>query len=253
MMTVWIRRALVALVMVLIGLVLIVGVEIWLALRHEYLPTDQPLELNRTFGTADNSPFHFVVLGDSTSAGLGVNDAEDAYPTLLARRLAKETGRSVRLTVLGVSGATTQEVLNEQVPQVAALDPDLIFIGIGANDVTHLTPLDDVRSYMRHTLEDLKQMDATIVVAGAPDMRVFAWHQPLRSLAYLRGKQVTAAIEGVARAEDVPVVDLDDETGHFFAEKPETHFSEDGFHPSALGYRRWADAIFPVLIDAVKR
>lgn len=239
--------------MVLIGLLLIVGVEVWLALRRDYLPTDRPLALDRTFGTADGSALRFVVLGDSTSAGLGVRDTANAYPTLLARRLAEETGRSVELTVLGVSGARVRDVLNEQAPEATALDPDLIFIGIGANDVSHLTPLGHIRTYMRLTLEGLEQTGAAIVVAGAPDMRVFAWHQPLRSLAYLRGKQVTAAIEETARSQDIPVVDLDDETGHFFAEEPEMHFSEDRFHPSALGYRRWADAIFPVLIDALKQ
>ena len=35
------------------------------------------------------------------------------------------------------------------------------------------------------------------------------------------------------------------------AAEPETHFSEDEFHPSAVGYGRWADAIYPVLIEAV--
>ena len=237
---------------VLIGLFLVLGIEVWLALRREYLPTDHPLDLNRTFGSSAGSPLRFAVLGDSTSAGLGVLDSADAYPTLLARRLVEETGRSVELNVLGISGATTQDVRDEQVPKAVTMDPDLIFIGIGANDVTHLTSLGDIRTYMRHTLEDLHKTGAVIVVAGAPDMRVFAWHQPLRSLAYLRGKQVTAAIEEVARSAGVPTVDLDDETGHYFAAEPETHFSEDRFHPSALGYERWADAIFPVLIEAWK-
>lgn len=239
--------------MLLVALILILGIEIWLALRREYLPTDQPLDLNRTFGSSEASPLRFVVLGDSTSAGLGVRDGGDAYPSLLARRLAEETGRRVDLTVLGVSGATAQDVLNEQVPEAASLDPDLVFIGIGANDVTHLTPLSHIGAYVRHTLESLKRTEATIVVAGAPDMRVYAWHQPLRTLAYLRGKQVTTTIEEAARSEDVPVVNLDDQTGHFFAEEPEAHFSEDRFHPNALGYRRWADAIFPVLLNALEQ
>lgn len=232
---------------------MVLGVEICLALRRQYLPTDRPLELDRTFGPADGSTLRFVVLGDSTSAGLGVREPDAAYPTLLARRLAREMGRRVELTVLGVSGARVQDLLNEQAAQAAALRPDLVFIGIGANDVTHLTPLHHIRTSMSHTLEKLDHRGTTVVVAGAPDMRVLAWHEPLRSLAYLRGKQVAAAIEKVAQAKNIPVVDLDDETGHFFAEEPETHFSEDGFHPGARGYRRWADAIFPVLMGAMEQ
>lgn len=250
-----IRRALLALGVAVFGLLLVLGVEIWLAVRRDYLPTDQPLELDGTFGMkrAGVSATRLVVLGDSTSVGVGVDDAADAYPTRLAQRLAEETGRLVELSVLGVSGARVDDLLREQAPSAVALDPDVVFIGIGANDVTHLTSLDRIRSEMEQTLQILGQSDATIVVAGAPDMRVSVWHEPLRHLAYLRGKQVTDAIEDVARAQGVAIVELAQETGPFFAEDPEGHFSDDGFHPGALGYRRWADAIFPVLLDAVMR
>ena len=233
------------------GTAAVLGAEVWLALRREYLPTDPPLELAGTFGTADGNPLRFVVLGDSTSAGIGSGGAEFAYPTLLAERLAEDTGKRVELTVLGISGARTADVLADQVPQVAALEPDLVFLGIGANDVTHLTPLDEIQDDMDAILERLAETGADIAVAGAPDMRVYAWHQPLRYITYLRGKQVADAIEEVAHEKNVAVVELAEETGRFFAEEPEAHFSEDEFHPSALGYQRWADAIYPVLRSLV--
>ncbi len=226
---------------------MVVGAEVWLALRREYLPTDPPLQLAGSFGPRDAEPLRFVVLGDSTSAGIGSGGADKAYPTLLAQRLALDTGRRVELTVLGISGARTADVLQDQVPQVAEQDPDLVFVGIGANDVTHLTPLGEVKADMAQILDGVAATGADIAVAGAPDMRVYAWHQPLRYLTYLRGRQVADAIEEVARANDVAVVELAEETGHFFAEEPQEHFSEDEFHPSALGYERWADAIYPVL------
>ncbi|MDP9066899.1 MAG: SGNH/GDSL hydrolase family protein [Actinomycetota bacterium] len=238
--------------LVVLVLALVLGVEVWLALRREYLPTDPPLELRGVFGPAGGAPLNFVVMGDSTSAGIGAGDAEHAYPTLLAERLAEATGRRVRLTVLGVSGARVKDVLNDQLPQLGAVEPDIVFIGIGANDVTHFTDLADIQADMKQILEGVTRLGTEVVVAGAPDMRVAAWLQPLRYLTYLRGKQVAAAIEEVARAQRVPVVELAEETGHFFAEEPAAHFSEDEFHPSALGYQRWADAIFPVLIRTVE-
>ena len=231
---------------------LVLGGEVWLALRRDYLPTDDPLELGGMFGAGGGGALRFVVLGDSTAAGLGAGDPEGAYATVLAQRLAEETGGRVRLHAFGISGARTADVLAEQVPKAVALDPDLVFVGIGANDVTHLTPLSDVRRDMAATVAALRDAGADVVVAGAPDMRALAWHQPLRQIAYLRGLQVTRAIEEVARAEGAAVVELAKETGHFFAEEPATHFSEDEFHPSATGYRRWADAIFPVLAEAAR-
>ncbi len=242
-----IRRLLLLVAALVFGTAAVLGAEVWLALRREYLPTDPPLELAGSFGPGDAEPLNLVVLGDSTSAGIGAGGAADAYPTLLAERLAADTGRRIELSVLGISGARTADVLNEQVSQVAALDPDLVFVGIGANDVTHLTPLDQIKDDMAAILDRLAGTGADIAVAGAPDMRVYAWHQPLRYITYRRGLQVTDAIEEVARSKGVAVVELAEETGHFFAQEPEAHFSEDEFHPSALGYKRWADAIYPVL------
>ena len=235
----------------MIAFALVLGVEIWLALRREYLPTDDPLVLDGVFGGGDARPLRLVVLGDSTAAGIGVDDPADAYPALLARRLAAATGRRVELTALGIAGARVGDVATDQAPAAARLDPDLVFVGIGANDVTHLTSLSDVRSGIETAIEVLREPGAAVVVAGPPDMRVSVWHQPLRQLSYLRGRQVEDAVEDAARAQGVPVVELAEETGPFFAADPERHFSEDGFHPGPLGYERWADAIFPVLLEAV--
>lgn len=224
----------------------------WLALRREYLPTDDPLDLDGVFGAGEGAPLRLVVLGDSTAAGIGVDEAADAYPTLLATRLAEATGRTVELTALGIAGARVADVADEQAPAAARLDPDVVVVAIGANDVTHLTSLGDVRAGMEEALRALTETGASVVVAGAPDMRAPAWHQPLRYLAGFRGRQVTAAIEDAARAEGAAVVALADETGHFFEDDPDAHFSEDEFHPGPLGYRRWADAIFPVLLEVVQ-
>lgn len=228
------------------------GAEVWLALRREYLPTDDPLDLDGVFGSGGGAPLRLVVLGDSTAAGIGVDDPADAYPTLLATRLAEATGGRVELTALGIAGARVADVADEQAPAAAGLDPDVVFVGIGANDVTHLTSLSKVRHDMEEALRLLTGTGAAVVVAGAPDMRAPAWHQPLRYLAGVRGRQVTEAIEDVARAEGAAVVELADETGRFFEADPEAHFSADDFHPGPLGYKRWADAIFPVLLGAVR-
>ena len=246
-----IRKVLLGLATLLLVAALVIAVEIWLALRREYLPTDPPLALGGTFGDPDAAPLRFVVLGDSTAAGLGAEDASGAYATVLAERLARDRDVRVELTVLGISGARVADVLNEQVPRVTELKPDLVFVGIGANDVTHVTPLEKIERDMSAALEELKSTGAAVAVAGAPDMRATAWHQPLRWLAGVRGEQVAAAIEEVGRAQGVGVVELADETGPFFEEDPGPHFSADEFHPSALGYRRWADAIYPVLEAAL--
>jgi len=248
----FVARFLLTLIAATVALVAMVGIEIVLALKREYLATEPALEIGGTFGSASDPPLTFAVLGDSTAAGVGVSRAEHAYATLLAERLAAE-GRHVRLLAFGISGARIGDVLREQVPEAIEAEPDLVFVGISANDVTHFTSLDDVRADSSDMVERLRTTGATVVVAGAPDMRAAAWHEPLRSLAGWRGRSVAAAVEEGARAAGATTVPLAERTGPFFARDPEEAYGGDDFHPSAGGYRAWADSIYPELEKALAR
>lgn len=245
-----IKRTLFWLLAAVIALAAMVGVEIVLALRREYLPTEPVLDVSGQFGAPNRSPLHFVVLGDSTSAGVGAGTPENAYPWTLAERLAAE-GNYVTLETFGVSGARVAGVLSDQVPKALAANPDLIFVGIGANDVVHLTKLDDIRRDFADVLDQLKGTDADLVVAGPPDMRAAAWYEPLRSLSGWRGRIVEAAMAEVAQSKGVTVVPLAKITGPFFAEDGDAAYSDDLFHPGVRGYGHWADAIFPYLKDEI--
>ena len=131
------------------------------------------------------------------------------------------------------------------------VDPDLVFVGIGANDSTHLTSLADVGRYMDDALTQLEATGATVVVAGPPDMRAHAWLEPLRSIVGWRGRQVASRIEEVARSHDIRTVPLAEQAGPYFAAHPEDAYGDDNFHPGPGGYRAWADAIYPVLVRAL--
>ncbi|MDQ3877661.1 MAG: SGNH/GDSL hydrolase family protein [Actinomycetota bacterium] len=239
----------------LIGFVLlfagVLGVEIWLAVTRTYLPSAPAMKLGGSFGPRMGRPLTFVVLGDSTAAGLGAGDPKHAYATDLARMLA-ETGRRVELVALGVSGARVHDVLTDQVPEAVRAAPDLVFVGVGANDVTHLTRLGSIESDTRAILRHLEATGATIVLAGPPDMRARAWLEPLRTLAGWRGRQVASVMASAASDEGVSVVPLAQKTGPFFAAHPDTAYAADDFHPGPAGYQAWADAIFPALERALQ-
>jgi lysophospholipase L1-like esterase len=230
----------------------VLGVEVYLALNHDFLPTSPALEIGGTFGPSDGPRVSFVVLGDSTAAGVGAGSAARAYPTLLADALAR-AGYRVELVGLGVSGARVADLVSDQVPRAVAADPDLVFIGIGANDATHFTRMGDVERDMAAALDSLRaRTAATVVVAGAPDMRAALFLEPLRTIVGWRGRRVAATIEEVARDRGVATVPLAERTGPYFVDDPEEHYSADDFHPSAAGYERWADAIFPELQAALE-
>lgn len=221
-----------------------------LALRRDYLPTEPALDVRGELGDPDDPELRFAVLGDSTSVGVGVDSHVHAYPYLLAERLA-EGGRHVVLETFGVSGARAAGMRAEQYPRAQDFRPDLVFIGIGANDVTHLTSLDDVQRDVGVVIDGFLELGATVVVAGAPDMRADAWFEPLRSLAGWQGRRVAAAVEAAAAERGVPAVPLAVETGPFFEAEPDLAYSSDLFHPGRGGYGKWAEVIYPYLEKAL--
>lgn len=233
-------------------LVAMIGVEIVVALRRDYLPTEPVLEIDGVFG--DQGPLRtVVVLGDSTGAGVGAGSAENAYATVIAERLAEETNARIRLVGLAVSGARVAGVLEEQVPAALNEKADVYFVAIGANDVTHLTSLESVRDGIADIVSRLGSDGVPVVVAGAPDMRAPAWAEPLRSIAGWRGRAVTDATEEAARAEGATIVPLAKRTRDYFMTEPEAAYSDDLFHPGPGGYARWAEAIYPELQVALGR
>src|SRR5680860_1276195 len=150
------KRLVIGFAALAVGGAVLIGIEIVLALRREYLATEPALKLDDTFGNPGDDAFTLVVMGDSTAAGLGAGEPANAYPQLLAQRLASD-GFRVDLRVFGVSGARVKDVLDEQLPKALEVDPDYVFIGIGANDVTHLTSLGEVRSDMAEVLRSLEE------------------------------------------------------------------------------------------------
>jgi len=228
----------------------LIMVEVLLAIRRAYLPTEPAMGLGGLFGPPEGRVLRFAVLGDSTAAGLGASSPRAAYPTLLAERFAAE-GYRVELLALGVSGARINDALNKQLPRAVDFDPCLVFVGIGANDAIHVTPLSEVRRDMRELIRRLKQTGAAVVVAGAPDMRAAAWQEPLRSLAGWRGRRVAAAVRAVGQSEGVAIVPLADLAGPYFAAGHADAYGGDDLHPGDGGYRAWSEAIYPYLIEAL--
>lgn len=184
-----------------------------------------------------------VWLGDSTAAGVGAVAPEGALPRLVAGLQARPT----ELRVLARSGARIQDVLDHQLSRVASLEPDLILISVGANDVTHLTSPGSFTASYRLLVGQLP-VTARVVVLGVPDMgappRLL---QPLRAVAGWRGRQLEGALRHLADELGLEYVDIAGRTGRSFRSDPARLFSPDGYHPNDAGYGLWAAEVAKVL------
>lgn len=232
------------------GALLLIGIEVFLAFRRDYFVEGPEEPITGTFGHPSSPSLRFVVVGDSTSVGVGAQPQE-SFPWILAKRLAEKF--EVELHVVGVSGARITDAASDQVPAAIALKPDLVLIEIGANDATHLTSSKTVRTKMTQMLDAFGKAKIPVVVAGPPDMgttRAFA--EPLRTLSGYSGAKVQRAIEKIVHPRGIPFVDLAAGTGPAFDADPNRYYSTDLFHPSAEGYALWAEVIFPTVDESAR-
>ncbi len=232
------------------GALLLIGIELFLAFRRDYFVEGPDEPITGSFGHASLPSLRFVVVGDSTSVGVGAQPNE-SFPWIIAKRLGEKF--QVELRVVGVSGARIRDAAREQVPAAIALKPDLVLIEIGANDATHLTSSKTVRAKMKQMLDAFDKGKISVVVAGPPDMgtaRAFA--EPLRTLLGYSGAKMQRAIERVVIPRGIPYVDLAAATGPAFDADPTRHYSADMFHPSAEGYTLWADVIYSAVIEGIE-
>jgi lysophospholipase L1-like esterase len=231
-------------------LLLLVGEGVY-AYTRDYPLHDPEQPIRGKFGDPALPRLRFVVLGDSTSVGVGTTP-EHSYPWLLATELGHKF--HVELGVVGVGGAVTADVADKQVDKALALDPDLILVEVGANDTTHGTPLRKVQSKMAEALERLQNTGAGLVVAGPPNMGTSpTMPQPLRAISGLRGEAVGRRIELEARKRHLPFIDLAAGTRDEFRDNPVKYYSEDWFHPGTGGYTLWAEVMLPAVRAEAER
>lgn len=191
----------------------------------------------------------YVALGDST--GVGVGAREGGYVARLFLRIKKERS-SARLTNLCVSGATTDDVLREQLRPAISARPTLVTLGIGINDIGHGMSVERFAGNYEEIIKQLKtETSAKIVVTNIPDIS-FAPVVPVtaRDDTRRRIRLFNEKLEAIAKRYDLLVVDTYSETHRVIPTHPE-FFSEDGFHPSDEGYEYWAETMWPTVKAAI--
>lgn len=100
-----------------------------------------------------------VAFGDSLTEGHGVA-ANQNYPAQLERALGKPVVNA------GVSGNTTGEALQRLDRDVLALDPRIVLICLGGNDMLRRQPREQQFANLRIMIERLHQAGALVILIG---------------------------------------------------------------------------------------
>ena len=195
-----------------------------------------------------------MVFGDSTATGYGCAVADEVPGVLIARGLAEETGKRIRLSTKAIVGATSKG-LSGQIDAmfVAGPPPDAAVIMIGANDITALngigpsarrlgaavrTAAGQRRGRRGRHLPGLRRhhRDSAAAASGGPHARAAAGPRPGGGRA--RGGRRAGA---VLRSAGTRVS----------ARRRRCCSPHDMFHPSAAGYALAAKQLLPALCKAL--
>lgn len=107
--------------------------------------------------------YTIVAYGDSLTEGLGV-ERNNSYPAQLERAL-HSLGYNIKVHNSGLSGETSSGAL-ARVDWVLRLDPDIVILGIGANDAIRGIDLDLTEQNIRNIIQKLKENNVDVILAG---------------------------------------------------------------------------------------
>ena len=230
--------------------------------RARFLPAWPGFRVNHIVQPADGrirtrEPIILVVLGDSTTAGVGVDRAHDALPYRIARRIADAEARPVRVISYGWAGARMADLPRQQLADARGeharagntgpflRDADVVAVVIGSNDATHRTPPARYRADLRRTLETIQSEapGARVVLGGIPRFRgALRAFEPLIFLA----DQYARLLRPISRAEaeraGAGYADIHGRVPQLIRGRRDV-LSSDRFHPSAVLYDAWAQVI----------
>jgi lysophospholipase L1-like esterase len=192
-----------------------------------------------------------AVLGDSIAWGQGATREHDRLSSRLVDALASR-GYDVEARVFAVRGARSAG-LSSQVGRALSWKPDLAVVVIGANDLTHLVPVEAATQALGEAVRRLRAGGAEVVVAPAPDLSAVP-HVPtfLRETVRAAGDLLRERQTAVVLAEGGRVADPDQRASRAFATDPSL-FSADRFHPSSAGYGVIADSLLPAVAEAAQQ
>jgi lysophospholipase L1-like esterase len=200
--------------------------------------------------TAEASTVRYVALGDSYTIGTSVTEAE-RFPNQLVAKVPQLD----LVANLGVNGFTSRDVIAIELPELAALEPDVVTLLIGVNDVVQGVPLSTSRDNLERILAELVQRVGAdhIVVVTIPDYTVTPQGGAFGDREQQSGaiRASNALMTQLATGFGITVVDISDIS--IEAGTDRSLVAGDGLHPSGRQYARWVERIAPAMETILAR
>ncbi len=219
-------------------------IGIFVVASNRRLPT--PAAPSQVSIASDPNVIKYLALGDSYTIGESVAETE-RWPNQLVRRLQSDGTQLQIVANPSVTGYTTQDLIDHELPLMATLKPDFVTILIGVNDYVQGVDPTVFRQRFEFIVDSVqKQMSdpANVVLVTIPDYgRTPAGARFGPALETENGiKAFNAIITETATNRNVPLADIF-AVSQLVTEDPAL-VASDGLHPSGKQYAAWAGIVY---------
>jgi len=202
-----------------------------------------------------NEPVRYVAIGDSYSIGEGASP-DQSWPAVLTRHLNAEGLHVDLIANPSVTGWTSQQAIDRELPIFLQSKPNFATLQIGVNDwvqsVDETTFRKRFASLVDQMLAVLSKKDRLLIVT-VPDFSVTP-----TGARYSRGRNISEGltrfneiINDEAKKRSLKVVDVFP-TSKAMKNDPSL-IAADGLHPSAKEYAEWEKLIFPAAFELLEK
>jgi len=197
----------------------------------------------------------YAVIGDSYSCGEGAKPTE-SWPALMTQHL-KSQGVNVELVSNpSVTGWTTKDAIDKELPKYVNSDPNFATLLIGVNDWVQAVDETAFRNRLSYLLDSMLAVlpnKKRLLVVTIPDFGVTPTGPK-----YARGRNIHEGITQFnkivteeAHKRGLQVVDIFPLSKNMAHDK--SLVAKDGLHPSAKAYAEWEKIIFPAALELLKQ
>jgi lysophospholipase L1-like esterase len=187
----------------------------------------------------------YVAIGASDTFGIGADDPPtENWPTNLAGKL----GSSIRLVNLGIPGISLHQALDVEVPVALDAHPNLVTVWLAVNDLANNVPVGGYTHDLDLLLGRIQAgaPHARIAVANVPDLTLLPYFSADDAQALFTQIQAyNSAIASIVKRHHAILVDVYRQWSEL-RNHPE-YISNDGLHPSTIGYTQIALLFYQAL------
>lgn len=201
--------------------------------------------------------FQILSFGESAFAGVGIDNHQHTITGILGQELSEKLAQNVAWEVVAKSGYNAEQVREELVALSSIKSPDLVIIGLGANDTFEIHFPEKWKRDMIRLIDHIRKTHGScpILLAHLPPVHQFPVLSPL--LQWFMGNfmaEYHLVNQELVRLEDAIYyvnerIDFDTWADRLPPDFTKSDLFCDGVHPGKLAHQLWGEAIASYILQ----